>query len=463
MFCRQCGTNNKDDARFCVGCGVAFVRPSAPLPRAPGGNRLRRWGLATVAGLVAIGGAGLAGWYFARQPAAADGSDQWPLVVTMGAKCGAVDRTGKVVVGTIFDGLRPFSNGLAAFVQGGLAGYVDEQGKIVIGARFDSASDFTGSGLAAAKSGGLWGYIDRTGQFVIQPQYAEARDFDDAGNAWIKMNDRWGLIDKDGTFLIQPQFYDVGDFSDGLAPAITGEGDKIGFVDRRGNFVIPPQFASVSGFTAQGYASVTNAENKSGLIDKTGSFVVPAVYDNLIFDGSMDLIDARQAGRSGFIDGKGRVVIPYMFDDAGPFVGSDLAPVRREGKFGYIDKSGKMVIPAKFTEGEAFIDGHAIVAGDFQKGIVDQAGHLVVEGYISLQWVFPDEWNVHNGINDRHIERIPAKISLISAEDASGHWGVMSTAGKLLIPPRFDAIECRPAPPAANDTPADAATEVAPD
>lgn len=104
------------------------------------------------------------------------------LAVKLGGKWGFIDRTGKMVIEPRFDGLRFFSEGLAAFNVGGR--YGAWRGEIKI-------------------HGGRWGFIDRTGRVVIEPRFLEAWYFRD-GLADVKTEDGRTQIRRDGTLLPFP-------------------------------------------------------------------------------------------------------------------------------------------------------------------------------------------------------------------------------------------------------------------
>ena len=85
---------------------------------------------------------------------------------------GYVDKTGKMVVRSVFNSAEPFSEGVAVVSKCDEAYFIDKSGKTVISGNFRYASSFSG-GLARietmTKDGLGFGYVDKTGKIVWEP------------------------------------------------------------------------------------------------------------------------------------------------------------------------------------------------------------------------------------------------------------------------------------------------------
>ncbi len=122
-------------------------------------------------------------------------------------KWGYIDKTGKLVIPSKYDGYdenRNFSEGLAQILdeKTGKVGYIDKTGKIVIPCQFDSGGSFK-EGLAKVTRGdnidnSEYGYIDKTGKIVIP--YIKASHTSDFQNglALITTPEKSYYIDKTG-------------------------------------------------------------------------------------------------------------------------------------------------------------------------------------------------------------------------------------------------------------------------
>ena len=240
MFCTECGTALADNAKFCTKCGARQDGAAAPTPapapaaaplmaempvevpsRSPGGLRKLWLGL----GAAVLVGAGALGWsYLPGTGAAGAGSSDpfatWPLPVTIGDKCGAIDQTGKLVISPAYEQVGHFFGGSLAPVKlpGGKWGYIDKTGKLAINPQFDRAREFI-DGLAIVELADRFGMIGTDGTFKVQPQYSRLevlRYYERDGLAdyrpVIKARDanrRWGLLDGKGQVLVAPQFDEI--------------------------------------------------------------------------------------------------------------------------------------------------------------------------------------------------------------------------------------------------------------
>lgn len=96
-------------------------------------------------------------------------------------KIGYANMKGEKVIPDTFDFARPFSEGLAAFSEGGR--------KIKCGEEH------------TCWAGGCWGFINKSGEVVIKPQFKEVLDFEnDQCEVWTLYGDHV-LIDKKGNII----------------------------------------------------------------------------------------------------------------------------------------------------------------------------------------------------------------------------------------------------------------------
>ena len=126
-----------------------------------------------------------------------------------------IDRDGKKLIRPfIFDnGPDYFSEGLARFLENNKIGFFDEAGRIMIEARFQFVLPFS-EGMAAFCEGGIedyigehavfqngkWGYIDKTGEIVVEALYEHAENYAN-GEAIVKKNGRTFILNKQGKII----------------------------------------------------------------------------------------------------------------------------------------------------------------------------------------------------------------------------------------------------------------------
>lgn len=132
-----------------------------------------------------------------------------------------IDKTGKPVIGLVFDDAGSFSEGLAPVRIGqrgaGNYGFIDKRGQFVVKPQFALAESFN-EGVAAVQVGrrdGKWGYVDKSGRLAVEPRFDWAYDFSE-GLAAVRMGRRMTYIDKTGKPLGEPRFDGAEPFSDGV-------------------------------------------------------------------------------------------------------------------------------------------------------------------------------------------------------------------------------------------------------
>ena len=203
-------------------------------------------------------------------------------------KWGFIDRTGAFKIEPNFASTGDFANNRAAVlisdgfgsytfkngidtyeVRGGQWSYIDKSGQIVIDSLFDGAGLFCQE-LAPAAVGikqGMnkpdkWGFINTDGKLAITPQfnavhaasencaavqYGTWKNIGRAQRSWIA--GKWGYITLRGKRLIAPQFDGADRFSEGLASVLIK--DKWGYINKDGKMVISPNYCSTGEFHEQ--------------------------------------------------------------------------------------------------------------------------------------------------------------------------------------------------------------------
>lgn len=232
---------------------------------------------------------------------------------------GCINHSGDIVVSPAFSCLHPFSEGMAAFQEGGVWGFIDIGGKKVIPSRFESAGDFH-DGLAPVKiATNKYYYINKEGKEVLTKTSNLVLSFDEYFPGGRAM------------------FQNAHNFCDGLARVTCYE--KNGVIDTSGRF----------------------REEKTPVWMKC----------------SEGLAVVHEGGKRGYRDSHGDLIIPCRFDDAAPFH-EGIAAVILNGKVGYIDRCGSFIIKPTFDKGRNFHEGLAAVEKDGRWGYIDRSGEQVI-------------------------------------------------------------------------------------
>ena len=151
------------------------------------------------------------------------------IIFTKNYKNGVIDSTGKIIVAAVYDKIKSYSEGLAAFSKGGS----------ITPSRYYK---------------GKWGFIDLTGKEVIPMLYdvVSSKGFNDGMCAvsnddefMVGMNTaKWGYINTKGSLSIPFLFNGADPFSKGVALVNigmdeTGEGGHWGFIKKDGKPLFP--------------------------------------------------------------------------------------------------------------------------------------------------------------------------------------------------------------------------------
>lgn len=282
-----------------------------------------------------------------------------------------------------------FNDGLLSAMseQGGKWGYIDEKGNFVIEAQFDAVTEFS-DGYATVSVDGKWGVIDTKGKYSVSPQYdyissfskgvAVVTDFDvdDEGS------DKCGLIDTKGKMLLPITYDEIGsdpyrglDLDDDVDIFPIKSGEKYGYANTKGEIIVNPTYDYGHSFR-EGYAAVCNNE-KYGFIDEKGKLVINCQYDNAdSFSGGFSVVQIGE--KYGAINKKGEYVVDPKYDDLRWF-SEGYAAFSSNGKYGFVDTKGKEVIKAQYDVCGSFKNGVAPVKKSGKYGLVNNEGKEILK------------------------------------------------------------------------------------
>ncbi|MEO0041173.1 MAG: hypothetical protein RL329_621 [Bacteroidota bacterium] len=229
-----------------------------------------------------------------------------------------------------------------------------------IGGEYEAGQSFQ-NGLAAIKRHGVWGFINLIGAESIMCQYAGVRPFNSSWTGGVAQDNKTFIINTLGAEMSTPYAF-VQEYSEGLAAAITKQGD-IAYIDTLRHEVIPaPLKRNYGGRFSEGLAVVSDTLPNLSYIDRTGKVLYwykggtekgshqgKDVTENLIHDlhtFSDGLSAVRQFGKWGFINPNGMVVIPFHYDEVTRF-SEGLAAVKQNGQWHYINKAGYIAYQGK--------------------------------------------------------------------------------------------------------------------
>ena len=130
-----------------------------------------------------------------------------------------VDSKGNRLFNKQFEGVGPFSEGLARVKQNGKWGYINTKGEVVIPCVYDWSRNDSGEfseGLACVKQNGRYGFINTEGEKVVPCIYDEGDAFAE-GHALVKQHRKYGFVNAKGEEVIPCIYTYAYPFSEGLA------------------------------------------------------------------------------------------------------------------------------------------------------------------------------------------------------------------------------------------------------
>lgn len=321
--------------------------------------------------------------------------------VENGGKFGLIDKTGRVVVDFVYDGLgatnHPAKNSIGAnyyiAVQHGKSGILDRNGKPVVPCEYDSIS-ITKQGFALLGKGrtvppglgaieGLWGLRNlHTDREILPVKYNGILASDDSLVFTVVYNSKTGVVDRAGKFVVPLGTFDyIGGFNSGYA--MVEKNNKRGFINEAGKIVVPVTYDDIPNGFISGFG-IARKGNKVGVINTSGKTVVPFKYDDgTVFANSV--ISLRQGFKTAIMSQSGTVVAPagkydfvYAVEGNLIFVGQGGKVDEKGYKWGLIDSKGNTVIKREFDSIVYMGQGYFQVRNQKGCAVFNEGGEVVV-------------------------------------------------------------------------------------
>lgn len=231
--------------------------------------------------------------------------------------------------------------------------------------------------------------------------------------------------------------------------------------------------------------------SQTGFIDKTGHLTLqkprPDLGPNFSYlpgkegsEGLIPIVESRwDEDAYGFVDENGKLAIKPKFGTSYDFhEGLALAsPLGKSQKFGYINKKGKWAIKPIYSQALEFKNGMTAVTLDGKWSLIDSKGNIlrqhtdstyrtpapIGKGFLDYgpdglvgvvgntgKWILPAEYTAITEVHPRDDYYLRRLIMYSDTSKASDRYlvlnknqkfGIADTDGKILIPPRYDAIK----------------------
>lgn len=407
-------------------------------------------------------------------------------------KWGAVDKTDRMVLPTIYDGVHFLDNTnnkiLRVYNNQQKYGLIDTLGQVTVNLHYDKIGAFN-EGRLAVKRNGFWGFVDKNGREIVPCRFQMVKNFYN-GMAAVKISNKWGVIDRQGDILINFKYTRLGNFKEGLAWAYTPKGvcfinadneeviparyskaydfqnglarvvinGKYGLINKDGEYVVRPRYTFIESFDQNGLAIVRFGQSRIryGVINTSGRLITNHNYKQ-IRPFKEGFAAVKHKGKYGFINTKGNLVISAKYSKVSDF-NEERASVQRAGLCGYIDTQGDEVVELEFSKCLDFEDGKAVVYKGYRRGgVIDLNGNFIIEPSINRLFRFSDgrglvrdssyqfyyisaeSNNVHSGMYQK-AGAFQHGVAVVQSMD-NGHWGIINQRGIEIISPKYDKIE----------------------
>jgi hypothetical protein len=274
-------------------------------------------------------------------------------------KYGLIDTAGNELVPPEYDMIYTHRDGSSDLKQGRSNSFRFPDGRIFTSRKFDIQYRFKES-LFVAVQKRKWGIVDTNESIVVPFKYQQIGRLDENGMAVARtMDGHSGILDSRGKFT---RFDDVergefvSDFNEGLASVWHKDRKDptkttFGFVNKEGKLVIPRKFSRVAWFS-DGFCSVVTEDGDAQFIDRQGKPLVtyPHGHTGRFQNGYGDFF---ANGECGLIDTAGKVVLKVKGDGL-IFINSNFIIVQsNEGDWGHIkyrliDITGRQLLPSSY-------------------------------------------------------------------------------------------------------------------
>lgn len=373
---------------------------------------------------------------------------------------GLARADGSWLVAPTFEQPSFLSDGLARVVVNGKFGFIDATGKFAIEPVFNKAWDFRPNfGRTSAERDGVFGVIDKTGAWVFQTNYQQVHlamlygrePRSETAVGWhFKQADRWGLLDLDGRVVLGADFdQPTQHCAEGRIHAYK---NREGFYFKAdGTPLQPPDGRFVDSVCGGAVPPYTlKIGDKFGLVDARFSALTPVHFDAIGWAGP-DVRNVKIDGKWGRIGRDGRWLLEPRFDYLS--FGLDIFVASIDGKRGFMRADGTWLIEPKFEAARRRDDDTALVTASGATGVLrltDQS------------WVIPPRPGVMCDIRHAIMSQADGKRVILSRAGGSwididaerigtdlesglvtflrnGKWGVVDTAGHVIVEPQYDA------------------------
>ncbi|MDH5597713.1 MAG: WG repeat-containing protein [Cyclobacteriaceae bacterium] len=319
-------------------------------------------------------------------------------------------------------------------------------------------------GYEIFEEGNKKGLKDEEGNILIHP------DFDDLG--WsrgdfvviknvlgYRINGKWGLISTSGNKITEEEFVELYP-SEGQLYFIASKVNSLsqrtlfGLVDKKGHTRFPFQYARLEIYENQVITYNYTSQNilSVGLRSLDDEEIIPTQYRSIYPLGTLRYIVEDINGKKILFNDQGKPVAEYEFDSVSIF-DRGYAKVFLKHKTGLINREGKLIVEPKYQDVKVLQD-KTIQAKPLNKWFLLNPDKKVINTFeyeniekeqdslykVSTSghtWLINDK---KESITNEEYTYLGEFINKIAIYKKDKRFGIVSLAGDVIIPNRFDTI-----------------------
>ncbi len=291
-------------------------------------------------------------------------------------------------------------------------GYINTRGELAIMDKYDGVREFS-EGLAAVNYGGKWGYIDTNDQKIIDFQYRSAFAFKDGIARVQDFDKKYWFINASGEVLNDYGINLAYDCIDGLARIKTEAGYN--YIRMNGDTLLEDVYDGARDF--QYGLAVVKRFGIRAVIDANGDILLPDKYEQISVDETV--IRAKLKGNYLLYDHTGKKITKSTYSSCSPFQNGQ-AVVSDHNGLQMISETGKVLfqLNEKIRRAEPAMQNNWRVFTEQGAALMNAQGDIISDHYEEI-FNYSDE-----------------RAGFLK----NNKWGYLNQDGQVAISPDYDLI-----------------------
>ena len=262
------------------------------------------------------------------------------------------------------------------------------------------------------RNGGV-GLLNEFGREIIAPKYDDLKVLDSTLIAVMDFGE-WMVINLNGKIVLKKGYERVHLWNGGLLAFM--EYGKWGIVNSNGQQIVAPEYDEIRVEKERYF--LTYKDDKLGLLSQSGEKILPNIAKEInIFNDQ--LIFYQQGNFWGGVALNGKKLIPPKYDSY-KRISNNFIKLLTKRKFHLFSiPCSNIITHNTYDDYYAFSNKHIIGKKNRQLGLLDRCGKVVLPAQYAEIQAYGGDWYRVN---------------------YQGRWGIISGAGEVIIPFKYDYI-----------------------